>query len=177
MDIKVKISPKEWAEKVFQIRLAEIANPSLNTFSGLGRCYELISECGFVLDEEAEEPKPRPICTTHCPDTNGVCLICGETVYALLNESKDLEPEPTPQRSEKWLECEKYLKMLPDGYRERALSQIDEEFLVKSQIVFCIEDAVLWFCNWYTTKEDWNFWNKVYKHYYKGESLPPLPNN
>jgi len=74
--------------------------------------------------------------------------------------------------------CKHYLNKLPDGYRERALSQIDEEVVhIKPSPYKSVNDAVACFCHWDTTKEGEDFWGDVYEHYEFGNPLPPLPND
>jgi hypothetical protein len=64
-----------------------------------------------------------------------------------------------------------WLAELPDGYRERALSQHDDVFKYANNL----NDAVFHFTAWPETKEGHEFWCKVWNHYEFGDDLPPLP--
>lgn len=64
-----------------------------------------------------------------------------------------------------------WLAMLPDGYRERALSQYNIEIKTATNIY----DSIFHFAAWENTKEGYVFWYKVYDHYQLGYQLPPLP--
>ena len=68
-----------------------------------------------------------------------------------------------------------WLKRLPLGYRERALSQVDKEWVGYQDGESSMEDAVETMCDWGCTKEGAKFWNEVFRHYSRGEPLPPLP--
>ena len=68
-----------------------------------------------------------------------------------------------------------WLKKLPLGYRERALSQIDEDWFEYVEKVGSISDALMRFNDWGDTIEGVGFWNCVNKHYSMGSDLPPLP--
>ena len=74
-------------------------------------------------------------------------------------------------------ECKKYLNQLPDGYRERALSQINEECVNDTSVTDTVLTAIFKFCNWEDTEEGEDFWGNVYDHYEYGNPLPLLPND
>ncbi len=65
---------------------------------------------------------------------------------------------------------EEWLQQLPDGYRERALSQLRNTAPQRSLIA-----AVQNFEFWEQTKEGYDFWGKVWNHYLTGSPLPKLP--
>jgi len=67
------------------------------------------------------------------------------------------------------------LMELPDGYRERALVNMDktrQNMLVRSKSE-AIDDAFVW----RDTPEGQTFWQDVFDHCAKGTPLPPLPNS
>lgn len=53
--IKVPLTPREWAEKRFSLLIADISNP--NTFIGEDAMDDYIEQCGFCL---LEEPETKP---------------------------------------------------------------------------------------------------------------------
>ena len=97
--------------------------------------------------------------------------VCG----FVLKEEADEQPEiPTDK-----VEAVKYfLNQLPDGYRERALAQVDEERVNSRSIVKDVVTSIDCFNIWDRTKEGSKFWERVFDHYSnptKYPTLPPLP--
>lgn len=134
--IKVPLSPREWAEKRLQLLIDwnnDATNDELDSF---------IEKCGFSL---LEEP----------------------------SKENDLVAEiPTDE-----VEAVKYfLNQLPHGYRERALSQMSENFIATMPAPKDMKDAIDAFNHWPKTKEGDEFWDKVFRHYKSIVPLPPLPN-
>ena len=72
-----------------------------------------------------------------------------------------------------------WLEFLPDGYRERAIGQYDEKFVVKEIATWGqpkeMQGAIRNFALWETTIERGDFWYDVYEHYRSGTPLPELP--
>lgn len=68
---------------------------------------------------------------------------------------------------------QEWLMELPDGYRERALANMDEG--KRHTIVENMEDAIWEGLGWGRTPEGYDFWCGVYSHYAIGTPLPPLP--
>ena len=69
-----------------------------------------------------------------------------------------------------------WLKKLPDGYRERALSQIDELWGAYIDEVESMAFAISHFCDWFESNEGYAFWTKVQDSYECEDiDLPPLP--
>lgn len=100
--------------------------------------------------------------------------------YFYNEEPPELPDEPKPKTKETILD---WLEELPEGYRQRAISQYDPSFCLNhsrsdtfSDKPTSLAQAVLSFCNWQNTKEGGYFWDKVYLHYTCGEKLPELPN-
>lgn len=73
-----------------------------------------------------------------------------------------------------------WLQQLPDGYRERALSQLNEWTRfdgVKysgNDLVSSIVDAIDGFCHWEETEEGGYFWKRVTERYTLGKEMPVL---
>ena len=67
---------------------------------------------------------------------------------------------------------QEWLMELPDGYRERALANMDEEDknMVKESMSDAINNSFLWS----ESPEGRNFWEQVDDHYVHGTPLPPL---
>jgi hypothetical protein len=63
-----------------------------------------------------------------------------------------------------------WLQRLPDGYRERALSQCKMLSLNCDTMATSVH-----FMSKHRTVEGWGFWDDVYLHYKRGTPLPPLP--
>jgi hypothetical protein len=82
---------------------------------------------------------------------------------------------PKPKPTEQPTTVEGWLKLLPDGYRERALGQMDQEG--KGRYCYSTSYALRRFTQWTTTNEGIYFWGAVYQHYAYGTPLPELPNN
>lgn len=73
-----------------------------------------------------------------------------------------------------------YLNELPDGYRELALVNFDQELCDKQlgqNEPSDMEDAVVYMCDWSGTLQGFEFWNAVASYCYDPElyELPPLP--
>ena len=70
-----------------------------------------------------------------------------------------------------------WLETLPDGYRDRALSQASPDRLKEETDT--LSSAILRFIpDWTDTKEGWDFWDSVDDWAEdKTNSLPPLPND
>jgi hypothetical protein len=66
-----------------------------------------------------------------------------------------------------------WLEQLPDGYRERALENLDPKNAHQKEKDMV--EAILASFDFDKTKEGGLFWARVYGHYAKGLSLPPLP--
>ncbi len=70
-----------------------------------------------------------------------------------------------------------WLEELPEGYRERALAQVDPHYIVEkvSSIDQAVGIGIIW---WSDTKEDSKFWLSVHDHFLSNgrTPLPPLPN-
>jgi len=81
----------------------------------------------------------------------------------------------TPAPTEQPTTVEGWLKLLPDGYRERALVQMDEGF--KDCYCVSLNNALGLFQLWETTNEKEAFWRAVRNHYAHGTPLPKLPTN
>ena len=135
--IKVELTPREWAEKRLQLYCSFNHQPSVEILD------KAIETCGFVLKDESET-KPNKI------PTNKV-----EAVKYFLNQ-------------------------LPEGYRERALAQVNDEVEInRCPLANSISDALMYFSIWSETKECGNFWQLVRNHYLNSTehpTLPPLPN-
>lgn len=69
---------------------------------------------------------------------------------------------------------EQWLNELPDGYRELALGNMDDE--IKNNFELSMQDAIAIAFAWGDTDEGEGFWFNVYRHYDK-KPLPPLPKN
>jgi NTP pyrophosphatase (non-canonical NTP hydrolase) len=68
-----------------------------------------------------------------------------------------------------------WLEELPDGYRERALENMCENF--KSVVYESMGDAISGAFTWDETQEGGAFWMDVRYHYDYFALLPPLPNS
>jgi hypothetical protein len=66
-----------------------------------------------------------------------------------------------------------WLEQLPDGYRERALSNMDAEY--SERVADSMEVAIVMHSHWSNTREGFSFWYAVYEHCNWGKPLPPLP--
>lgn len=87
-------------------------------------------------------------------------------------EKPELKKSPTTYR-----EC---LEALPDGYRELALKNAEEQdWWGENPNNFCkkIYTALSVCIHWEITPQGWKFWNDVFRHYERGTSLSELPNN
>jgi hypothetical protein len=82
---------------------------------------------------------------------------------------------PKPKPTEQPTTVEGWLKLLPDGYRERALGQMDHER--RDWNSYSMHHALRLFTQWDTTNEDVDFWGAVYDHYALCNPLPELPTN
>jgi hypothetical protein len=71
------------------------------------------------------------------------------------------------------LPLEYWLQKLPDGYRERAMSQVSEYLLSASCDSMLL--ALSGFKVWGDTNEGHSFWAAVEQHLKQGTPLPPLP--
>lgn len=65
-----------------------------------------------------------------------------------------------------------WLEELPDGYRERALENLNPN--VASDLVYSIGDAISGAFIWDCSQEGEDFWSDVYYHY-EAPPPPPLP--
>lgn len=133
--IKVPLTPKEWAEKRLQL-YAFNHQPSVDVLDNA------IEKCGFYL---LEEPETKP---------DEVLVDKVEAVKYFLNQ-------------------------LPDGYRERALAQVDERVINARKKTTSIVGAIDCFAIWDETNEGDDFWVAVQCHYQFPQAfptLPPLPN-
>ena len=163
--IKVELTLKEWAEKRLQISI------SLDVPVD-EKIDNLIEQCGFVLKEEAENTQME----------DGVKDIMSAP-FNVLDAINSLVPSPeekTDKIPTDKVEAVKYfLNQLPDGYKERALAQVDEENIKTWETTAInIVDAVMFFNKWHKTKESNAFWLYVHGHYenpVKYPTLPPLP--
>lgn len=88
-------------------------------------------------------------------------------VYACKDDIFEATYEPAELTVVQWLE------RLPDGYRERAISQSLPRNI--NSPADDVVGALLQFRGWGQTNEGKDFWIAVYKHYRDGTSLPPLP--
>lgn len=97
-----------------------------------------------------------------------------EKVLSGQEQAKKPEPKKTPTT---YREC---LEALPDGYRELALKNAEEQgwdgenpnwtcTSIHAAIEFCI--------HWEDTPEGFMFWKAIYYHYLNNSLLPELPNN
>lgn len=66
---------------------------------------------------------------------------------------------------------EQWLNELPDGYRERALENVDKDKL--NYPTESMRSALVTF-TWSSSKEGYYFWNAVW-NFYRKPLLPPLP--
>ena len=66
-----------------------------------------------------------------------------------------------------------WFNQLPDGYRERALANMDEHS--KSVVHKSMGDAISCAFTWDESQEGAAFWMDVRYHYDYGTPLPPLP--
>ena len=66
-----------------------------------------------------------------------------------------------------------WLSELPDGYRERALANIDERWAEKDEN--CMAEALYSTFNWSHINEGFAFWSAVKSHYSDNKPLPILP--
>jgi len=66
-----------------------------------------------------------------------------------------------------------WLNELPDGYRERAMKNMEEEMgdILEPDMAEALGGAFVW----KRTNEGHIFWAKVRDHYEIGTPLPPLP--
>jgi hypothetical protein len=68
-----------------------------------------------------------------------------------------------------------WLNELPDGYRERALKNLN----LDDEAASMEEESIIRALNvsfvWYDSPEGHDFWNAVQEHYLEGTPLPPLP--
>jgi len=137
--IKVPLSPKEWAEKRLQLYASFTHQPSVDVLDNA------IEKCGFYLLEEIK---------------------------------RETKPDEVPTDK---VEAVKYfLNQLPDGYRERALAQVNEERVNNYVLATSIDYAISTFRLWGETKEGVDFWMDVHQHYStpdKYPTLPPLPDD
>lgn len=73
-----------------------------------------------------------------------------------------------------------WLEELPDGYRERALSQLNEwtrfdgKTLSGNDVVTDMAEAIDGFCHWEETNEGGYFWSRVKRFYMNDALLPEL---
>ena len=73
---------------------------------------------------------------------------------------------------------EQWLNELPDGYRERALSNADKEALESKEKELEMCDALWVAFKWALTAEGHLFWMEVFSYYARpvaSRTLPPLP--
>lgn len=97
---------------------------------------------------------------------------CGFSLLEELSKENDLVAEIHTDK----VEAVKYfLNQMPDGYRERALSQMSENSIAAMQRPKDMKDAIVAFNRWAKTKEGEEFWDKVFRHYKSIVPLPPLP--
>jgi hypothetical protein len=94
-------------------------------------------------------------------------------IAALKARIEELTAAPAP--TEQPTTVEGWLQLLPDGYRERALGQMNQES--KGWDCYSTSYALRLFTQWNTTNEDFDFWRDLYDHYALGTPLPELPNN
>jgi len=114
--------------------------------------------------------------------------------YVVARPMKGYKPEPTTvkgwletlpdgyreraisQGDKNWLDdmCDKgWLETLPDGYRERAISQGDKNWL--DDMCDDLSDAIHDFQEWHITEEGVDFWNRMACWSIGSEGPPPLP--
>lgn len=71
-----------------------------------------------------------------------------------------------------------WLKTLPEGYRELALTNFEKALMVPMppfKYYNFLHGAIYNGFNWESTPEGAKFWKKVYEHFAYGSTLPPLP--
>lgn len=87
-------------------------------------------------------------------------------------QPSEVKKAPTTYR-----EC---LEALPDGYRELALANAEENGWVNlNPTGACVDKsyAISRCFPWMCSPQGYLFWAAVYNHYEKGTDLPKLPNN
>lgn len=96
---------------------------------------------------------------------------CG--FYLLEETQSETKPDEVPTDK---VEAVKYfLNQLPDGYRERALAQVDERRIKNMPLASDLSEALFCFSRWDDTKEGDGFWHQVYNHYQYPNQYPTLP--
>jgi hypothetical protein len=80
-------------------------------------------------------------------------------------DAENVSPKPTT--------VVEWFKLLPDGYRERALANmygLNEIVKVPN-----MNDALAYAFSWVDTSDGFHFWEQVWEHYASGAPLPKLP--
>jgi hypothetical protein len=198
--IKVPLTPEQWAEKRLQLYLTTTSRLNDNF---LDISDTDIEKCGFYLAEEKQiEPASNGQNTD--VDDKDVVNIAGDLYQPLFNFIHDScgfiavqddlnaivnlcrpiiahldKPETKPDEipTDKVEAVKYFLNQLPSGYKERALAQVDESFVEVEPDN--IGGAISFFKDWSETNEGTQFWMLVWNHYENPTdfpTLPPLPN-
>lgn len=138
----------------------------------------------YITAEQWAEKRLQLMCSSYIM-TNGTTSNwldqhieqCG---FVLIEEKKPEQPQPNEIPTDKVEAVKYFLNQLPEGYKQRALGQVDEK-RVKSAHGFAknFAEALWFFADWEKTKEGDPFWRKLFMHYDKPTSnrLPPLQND
>jgi hypothetical protein len=169
---KMKHTPEPWRQYVRD--LGDQTDPAYR---------EIKAGCGYYTGEEQEE-KGFAI-TGYISEDDAARIVdcvnaCAEMekptveipamkaeIAALKARIEELTAAPTPTTVEGWL------KLLPDGYRERALGQCD----CPTRPALSMTDAIIYFAGTDIPQEAHDFYSDLYDHYTLGTPLPELPNN
>lgn len=105
-----------------------------------------------------------------------------DVVYATEKVLSGQECTETPQPTKSPTTYRECLEALPDGYRELALKNAEEQkWRKRNPDSYCknVCDAVSLCIVWNQTPQKYIFWDAVYDHYKIGipATLPELPNN
>ena len=114
--------------------------------------------------------------TYHPERFDSLLETCG---FYLVEDEEQPETKPNEIPTDKVEAVKYFLNQLPDGYRERALAQVDKKRIKSYHKPVEIVTALTVFAVWKDTKEGEDFWNAVDNHYrFLNEypTLPPLPN-
>jgi len=158
----MKHTPEPWANGTAILKTDEIADLLLD----YGHYTAHLGRISSIGEDDALIAARIVACVNACAGMDDPATEIA-ALRKRIEELTRLAEQPTT--------VEGWLKLLPDGYRERALVQTDEyRKNWDSGNMLC---AVESFARWSTTDEKDEFWRAVCDHYTYGTPLPKLPTN
>jgi hypothetical protein len=161
--MNTKHTPEPWEQRVKD--LDERTHPAYR---------EIKAGCGYYVDINQKE-KGFGITGYISEQDASRIVACVNACAGMEDPAKEIASLRARIAELEWATIEPttvfgWLQRLPDGYRERALSQCKMLSLNCDTMATSVH-----FMSKHRTVEGWGFWDDVYLHYKRGTPLPPLP--